>query len=214
MVRESGIAANHTSGTRNSRGLTGNVGHSRAASLFPEHRILSPPSKHSPCLAETRADSLWRVHLSFSHKVHLSSFVELFSSLPSNFSVILQFRNNLWSDFLYKIYSSPQIFFGFPFKLRKPVGLHAKAPFPVIQVEYWFHQKRHIRISPLPTFPVHFHFSFRESYLSDAFTLKSSPGFSFKVIMKVLSFRHKSFLFRGRYTSTISLPFQQRFLYA
>ena len=96
----------------------------RSWSLFPDHGILLPRARHSPCLAslesETRADSLYRVPLSFARKVHLSSIDELFLSLHCKFSVILQFLSNLWRDFLYKVCSSSlilQIFFGVPFEL-------------------------------------------------------------------------------------------------
>ena len=47
-------------------------------------------------------------------------------SLHGKFSVILQFQNNLWRDFLDEVCSSLlilQIFFGFPVKLRQPIGL-------------------------------------------------------------------------------------------
>ena len=51
MVRQPRIAAKHGSGTRNSRGLTGNVGHSRSARCLRIEKNPSLHSRHSPCLA-------------------------------------------------------------------------------------------------------------------------------------------------------------------
>ena len=62
-----------------------------------------------------------------------------------------------------------------------------------------------------PNRPVPLHSSLRLFSLSYAFTLKSFPGFSFKVIMDILFLRQESFLLLGRHTAkfTISLSIQQ-----
>ena len=212
MVRRTRTAAKHASGTRNTRGLIGNVGHSRAARGFQIVKFfLLVQSIHLVLQfldLRQRADSLSRVRPSFAHKVHLSSIAELllffFSKqiLRNSF----KFEATYLRDFLDKVCSSLLvllIFFGFSLELDKLIGLHDPAPFAVIQVDDWCH----IRISSLPTFPVHFDFIFRDCSLSLTFTLKSSPGCSFKVIMKFSFLRQKPFLF----LFTISPSFQQGF---
>ena len=89
------MPAKHTSGTRNSRWLTGNVRHSKAA-----HGLRIGES-FSSFKAFTRAESSQKVLVSFARAVHLFSCVELFPSLHCNFSAIPQLRNNLvaWVEF-------------------------------------------------------------------------------------------------------------------
>ena len=121
LERQSRSAAKHTSGTRNSRGLTGNVGHSRAARCFRIVKFfLSIQSIHLALHVEGSS-------FFFEHKVHLLSTVELFPSLHDQFSIIPQFPCNLLRDSLDKVNFSSSIvrtFCGFLFELDKPTGLH------------------------------------------------------------------------------------------
>ena len=92
------------------RGVNCERGTFQSCSLSQDHRILCHHSRHSPCFAGsgsgTKADSSWKVLLSFEHEVHLFSIVELFPSLHDKFFVIPQFRSNLWRDFLEQVCSS------------------------------------------------------------------------------------------------------------
>ena len=185
MVLQSRTAAKHTSRARNSRGLTGNMRHSRAARGFPIIKFL--------LLVQSIHLALQVLNLR-QEVIHCREFI-----------------------FLWRIkFICPQLSSSFrPFTANSALIFNFEAIFGVT-----FLIKSALRhgffkySSRLVSSPVHFHFSFRESSLSHAFTFKSSPGFSFKVIVKVLSLTEKPFLFRWRRTSkfTISLSFQLGFL--
>ena len=93
VVQQSRIATKHTSGAWNSRVLTGNVGHSRAArclrvvKLFHFiqgiHVVLQSPDLRQELIHSKR------FFFSFEHKIHLFSVVELLPSLHDTFSVTI-----------------------------------------------------------------------------------------------------------------------------
>ena len=109
-------------------------------------------------------------------KVHLSNSVRLFME---NFSVTPHFPCNLMPGSLDKFYFSSSIlhtFCGFPREIDWSIDLHDATPSSVIQVGCWFHTQPHNQ-----------HFFVLQIILSlsvsSTFILKSSPSFSFKVIM-------------------------------
>ena len=144
---QSRIAAKHTSDSRNSRGLTGNVGHSRAARCLRIVKFFFLHVRHSPCFAESGSD----------HKIHLCSTVELFPSLHDKFSVTPQLPCDLVRDSLNKVHFSSLIirrFCGFPSELDKPIGLHDVTLIFVIQKLTVDSIHNHpIRISLIPNPP-------------------------------------------------------------
>ena len=57
ILRQSRIAARHSPGTRNSQGLTWNVGSSRAAPWFRDRKILSQGNLLCSVIPEMRANN-------------------------------------------------------------------------------------------------------------------------------------------------------------
>ena len=106
MVRQSRIAAKHTSGARNSRGLTGNVGDSRAARWFwivkvfllvhGTHIVFKSPDLKRELIHRRRFFFLLR------KQVHLFPLLDLIPTIHDKFSVIRQDRSYLWRDCLIK----------------------------------------------------------------------------------------------------------------
>ena len=101
-MRQSRIAARHGSGTRKKRGLTGNVGRSRAARFFLDRKILSHLTRNWLCSVNPDIGST-----SDSQSQDSSVLLGLF--LRNKFFPFFQFLGNLLLDFLGRVCSSSPI---------------------------------------------------------------------------------------------------------
>ena len=125
----------------------------------------------------------------------LSSSFRLFDG---KLTVILQFRSNLWRDFLDKVCSSSlilQISFDFRLELSQSIDLHDHDSIWCDSSWRLVSYRIISELFPLPSFLVHCPLQLQRVF-SERRILKSSTDFSFKVIMNVFDLQMQIFLNR------------------